>query len=159
MLLECLRGAAPGAAEYPDATGVPYVTMVHWSQMPAVLPADSRYVYLYRRDRVAQAVSWAYSAGASRYHSSQPEGVTPEYDRYAVAVLLARIAEECDAWEEWLHGRPVLPLCFEEDIHPNPMTAAARVLTWCGIPGEPAEPHLRPIEQAAKREWRDIHLR
>jgi LPS sulfotransferase NodH len=157
-LLEALRGACPGAREYPDAQpadGV-YVAMLHWAQMPAVLPParDTRFVYLTRADRVAQAVSWAVAAAAGRFHSTQPGGMAVlPFDRAAVQAALGSLTEQDRCWREWLAGKPVLEVCYERDLNGRYPDGTREILSWLGVQGEPAAVTLRPVDVATKQDW------
>lgn len=150
-LLEALRGACPGAHEYPDATehdGI-YVTMVHWAQMPVTLPEadETKYVRLYRSDRNAQAVSWAVAAGTGRFHSTQPPRTTdPDVTPGDIAVLRSTIHRADLSWQQWLDGKPTLNVCYERDLNGRYEQGAREILAWCGIPGEPAPVTLRPVD-------------
>jgi LPS sulfotransferase NodH len=147
-LLSCLRHL--GAAEWPD--GDP-ITMVHATQLP--VQADGRCVYVWRRDRTAQAISWAIASAAGRFHSTQQKKIAdPDFDRGAVDEAVAAIDRQDAEWRAWLAGRDVLELCYEDDIEPDPQQAASRALEWAGLPGEAEPPKLRRVDVRPKARWR-----
>lgn len=150
-LLEALRGACPGAREYPDAVehdGV-YVTMVHWTQMPVALPEADTHVYvrLYRRDQRAQAISWAVAAATGRYHSTQPPRTSePTVTPGDISLLHGRIQRDDISWLLWLDDKTTLNVCYEDDLNGRYEQGTREILAWCGIPGDPAPLTLHPID-------------
>lgn len=154
-LLRCLASVIPGAAEYPDAvaSGPTYLTMIHWGQMPVKIDVD-RFVYVWRHDRTAQAISWAVAAATGRYHAGQPGNGNAVFDRAAVQIARNSINAQDQAWRHWLAGKQTIRLCYEDHIQRDVTVAARRVLTWLGVAGTPQPPDLHPIDVDTKRAWR-----
>lgn len=155
-LLRSLASVVHGAAEYPDAevsSSGHYLTMIHWQQMP--IDIDGHFVFIYREDRIAQAISWAIGAATGRFHTGQTKTADAgELDRDSVQQALDAIEAQNQAWREWLSGKPTLTLCYESDIKPDVTAAARHVLDWLGIDGEPKPPNVRPIDARVKKAWR-----
>lgn len=157
-LLDALRGAIPGAAEYgqarPDETGL----LVYSTHIARPEDTGDRHslIHIGREDRVAQAISWAVAARTGRYHSWQPgrSDVDLAYSGAAVEARLMEIDEQAAAWESYLAGREVLRLTYERDIRRSPVAAARRVLEWCGLPGEPRDVTLERVDVDTKARWR-----
>lgn len=152
-LLEAIRGAIPGAREYPDAeeTDGVYFALVHWPQMPVSFEPD-KIVYLYRDDKLAQAVSWAVAAGTGRFHSTQqPKCAEPAVSLGDVAVLRGQIKRFDLSWRQWLDGKPRLEVCYERDLNGRYPEGARRILEWLGVEGEPAPVTLHPVDVELKQ--------
>jgi LPS sulfotransferase NodH len=80
------------------------------STSPAEYFPNLRYVYVTRRDRVGQAVSFARAIQTEQWTSHQPRGKPPKFDRAQIADLLAWIEREERAWEDFFESEGATPL-------------------------------------------------
>ena len=99
----------------------------------------TRFIYLRRRDVVAQAVSWlraeqtnVWSAGV-RQARHEPER-KPRYDFDQIHELVQVIGEHNMAWTEWFASAGVRPYSVEyEDLEADPVGVTRDVLGFLGL--------------------------
>ena len=142
-----------------SANGV-FGTVVMWSyfermlQMLQELPAyrnlegadllaavlhQPKYIWLRRRDRVKQAVSWAIACQTGVWSQKpgekpQPRGA-PKFDFKVVDEWCKRIAAHETGWAHYFHHNHIEPLVlFYEDIVACNRSTAERVLKFLGVP-------------------------
>ena len=106
--------------------------------VPDLLP-DPRYVYVTRRDQVAQAVSFLIAAQTQRWSSELAgNGAEPAYDREAIAAHLAWIRESEAAFERFFAARGIQPLRFVyEELEGSLERAVAAIAAAVGVPSPP----------------------
>lgn len=155
VLLDCLKDALPEAAEYPDGKGA---MLVHTADLPARLPADSICIYLRREGRLAQAISWAYSAQTGRWKSAEKSKGRAIYKRGDITAGLAAIERHDREWQRWFgySGQPVQVLTYE-DFADDPTAAAAALLATYEIPGTARQSELRPFSESTKKKWQELY--
>ena len=100
-----------------------------------------RYVFLARRDTVAQAVSrlraeqsglWHVHADGRERERVKPH-TAPVYDGAALAAFVAAAEAGTAAWETWFAGNGIAPVrCFYEDIAADPAAELIRLLAALG---------------------------
>lgn len=114
-----------------------------------------RFVRIRRRDRVAQAVSWAMAAQNGRFHSHQElNGTDPVYDRDAVDRCIASIVDAERQWENKLRREKVtLDLVYEDHIQNDPQWAAQAIFDSWDMPYEAGPTDVHPTESDLKLEW------
>ena len=82
-----------------------------WKDYPALLEtlAPMTYIYINRRDKIAQAVSMAKALQTNRWHSRMEEGPKPpmSYDRETIAHCLADIDLQEVTWRRWFDTHKV----------------------------------------------------
>jgi trehalose 2-sulfotransferase len=122
---------------------------------------EPRFVWLRRKDVVAQAVSWAKAVQTDQWAAHQPARRAPEFDFEQVDALynLARVHDGC--WRRWFatHGIEPYPVVYEE-LALDPEHAAGRALDFFGL--EPAAPLAAPAEltrqaDAVNEEWARLY--
>ena len=96
-----------------------------------------RYVWLTRRDRVRQAVSWLRAAQSERYNSEMPATSGIEY-AYSFQQLdaIVRVIEQAEhGWARYFEGvaTPPFRVCYEDFVEAYEQTALD-VLTFLGVP-------------------------
>jgi LPS sulfotransferase NodH len=126
-----------------------------------------RYVYISRRDRLRQAISWARAIQTNRWAWTEEAATAadpaPIFRRPQVDRLLAGIAERERRWEAFFIGCDAEPLrvTYEELVEAPAVTVAA-VLRHLGIPdadGVPvAAPALRRQADELTEEWVSRYL-
>ena len=106
--------------------------------VPDLLPAP-RYVYVTRRDQVAQAVSFLIAAQTQRWSSELAgNGAEPAYDREAIAAHLAWIRQSEAAFERLFAARGIEPLRFVyEELQGSLDRAVAAIAAAVGVPAPP----------------------
>ena len=129
---------------------------------PAQAFPGLRVVYVYRSDRVSQAVSFdlasatgLWSGEASAWAAT---GAKPEYDFERLWGRLRRILNIENSWEAYFEERGLDPLRLRfEDLVADPERAADRVCDYVGVErtGEVARglPLLPSQHEAANEEW------
>jgi LPS sulfotransferase NodH len=104
-----------------------------------------RWLYIRRRDKIAQAISVWRAIRSGRWHSTDP--VTklerPPYDYYPVLAFYQSILTEDWLWQDYFQRQGVPPLVIEyEDLENDPRTTFAAVVRHLRGPGEVAAERL-----------------
>jgi hypothetical protein len=162
-VLGSLRKVIPGAGEFGSATA-PDGRLVFTMNRP--VPSESLWtgwditearfgapVWLSRRDRVAQAVSWVMAAQTGQFRSDQIRVRSPEYSQQLVDSYLERIVEVEALIESQISSVTHLRLWYEDDVERDPRRAAQRILGWWGIKGKPGRADIRRTDASEKRAW------
>jgi LPS sulfotransferase NodH len=119
-----------------------------------VLPG-LRYVRVWRGDRVAQAVSlWiAIQTQHWRDEGDNARSREPVYSFTAIRHLVEQLTAHELAWDEWLVGRDVIDVSYEE-LAADPGATVTRVLERLGIEGRvPDIPRMRRQAGERSRQW------
>jgi trehalose 2-sulfotransferase len=109
-----------------------------------------KYIWLRRRKRVEQAVSWAIACQTGVWaqrkgEKPQPHGV-PKFDFKVIDEWCNRIAEHDAAWAKYFRENEIEPLTiFYEDVVANNGGAVERVLEFLQVP-LPATMEIAPSE-------------
>ena len=97
----------------------------------------TRFVHLFREDRVAQAVSWARAEQTHFWHPGErvaPGGQPPHFDRDLISRLVDTITAHEAAWQAWLTHRGVAPHeVAYEDLAADPTGVTRSVLDFLGL--------------------------
>jgi LPS sulfotransferase NodH len=102
---------------------------------------ERRIVYLRRRDRVAQTVSYARASLSGVWRKEQErEGVpAPDYSQEALESAERGIAFQEEVWARMFDDLRVEPLeLWHEDVLAGPAAAAQQVAGYVGVPIDPA---------------------
>lgn len=116
----------------------------------------TRFIYLWRDDTVAQAVSWA---RAEQTHYWQPgdtplAGREPRFDGDQIRRLVQTIDEHNAAWRTWFAAHDVAPHRVRyEDLASDPIGVTSRILDDLGL-GLPAG---RVIAAPQRRQADDLN--
>jgi LPS sulfotransferase NodH len=110
--------------------------------LATLLPRDRprRIVYLRRRDRIAQTVSYARASmsGVWRKEQERGEAPAPEYSEEVLEAAERGIALQEENWERMFRDVRVEPLrLWHEDVLADPEGAAARVAGYLGVTVDP----------------------
>jgi hypothetical protein len=158
-VLGSLRTVIPGAAEY-GAHSVSDGRLVFSTNRPVPIEEfDTNQigdpVWLSRRDRVAQAISWTVAAQTGQFRSEHPRrSVT--YARTDIQAALDTIDDQERHWGWLLRNERYLRLWYEDDVERDPRVAAAMILDWWSIDGVPGEPGLVRRDADVKAVWRHL---
>jgi LPS sulfotransferase NodH len=173
------RWGATSFAEYVSAllerktgpNGV-FGVKAHFFQLTEAFPEgglDSvfhalRYVYIARRDRLRQAISWARAIQTGQWASDHAaEDRIPVFDRAQIDRLLAGIAARERRWEAFFTGSGVEPLrLMYEQLVEAPREAVAAVLRHIGIADAElvavGQPTLRRQADEVTENWLNRYL-
>lgn len=112
---------------------------------------ELRFVFLWREDTLAQAVSLARAHQTNvwyRTEGSSP-GPEPSYDFELIDGLVRLVSDHNTAWRRWFHDHEIEPCAVRyEDVDADPPGATTRVLAYLGI--DPAA--SRPIGAQTARQ-------
>ncbi len=109
---------------------------------------ELRWVYVRRRDRIRQAVSWLRARQTGAWDDASPEESEPQYDAEAIAARLALIERQERGWESYFSEGGLAPLRLDyEEIAEDPVAAARTVLRHVGIQGWEGCEIPRPTRQ------------
>jgi len=109
---------------------------VMWGHLPELWPfPQPRFVWVRRRDRVAQAVSFAKAIQTGHWHHWDPAPVAePVFDLSAIEALIQEVDEHERCWADWFAARRVEPLELSfEDLVSEPEAQTLRVLDFLGL--------------------------
>ena len=127
----------------------------HWEKHGEHLRPD-RWVFITRRDHIAQAVSWARAKQTGRWASWQKESLPPVWSRRRIGSALADIERLERAWEAHFRERRIIPhrVEYEQLIQDFPGTVQG-VLDYLGVPSPDAlpMPSLRRQADELSAEW------
>jgi LPS sulfotransferase NodH/SAM-dependent methyltransferase len=129
---------------------------------PALLDALSpvTYIYISRRDKVAQAVSMAKALQTDQWSSRMEDGSRPplQYDRELIANCLKDLERQDAGWLKWFEARNVAPfqLTYEDLIADTPR-AVESVVELLGVQDdervEVAVPPAKKQSDETNHEW------
>lgn len=133
----------------------------HWPQFARILRHPElmdllnfqQHVYMTRRDRVAQAVSWVIAQQTSAWISFQAPRAEPTYSSSAIANALQAIHAEHAEWSRFYEQHGIEPLnMVYEDVVKEPAEAVSSVLRFCGLqPAHSLRPGvIEPLRQATE---------
>jgi trehalose 2-sulfotransferase len=127
--------------------------------LPELSPfPQPRFVWLRRRDRVAQAVSFARAVQTGHWHHwDPPPRAAPTFRYDEVDALLRELDELEGAWAGWFEQQRVEPLELTyEELVSKPETDTLRVLDFLSLE-LPAGAAIRPLTPArrdrANEDW------
>jgi LPS sulfotransferase NodH len=125
---------------------------------------DSRFVWIYRRDLLGQAISFALAKQTKKFRSYENRtAVKPAYDRHQIEALMARIAREDAIWRRYFAktGIEPLALCYE-DFASDPVPYLKSIGEMVGAPvaaGLPASAAKMKVQRNdINRQWRKRFL-
>ena len=102
------------------------------------------YVWLRRRDIVAQAVSWARALQTNQWRACDPAHVEPRFDFDQIAGLRRLIEDEDTAWAGWFKVNGIdTEQVFYEDLLADPRRELSRIVASLGL-DLPTGVDLRP---------------
>lgn len=126
------------------------------------IPELDQFVLTYRRDRLAQAVSWAIAYQTDRWRHSDPQlGRTPRYEFALVDTLFQSVVADSLGWETLfkLHGIEPLRIAYE-DLSVDGEEAVRQTLVYLGLPATSAAKAQTQLERQANKvnqEWCDLY--
>ena len=136
--------------------------------LSAMLPSDSerRIVYLRRRDRVAQTVSYARASISGVWRKEQEGDGAPalQYSQEALDSAARGIAFQEEIWARMFADLRIEPLeLWHEDVLADPSSAAQRVADYVAVTIDPPAaiqvPPIQKQSEADARAWIDRYAR
>lgn len=158
LMWNALGGILERLAELPECAGL---------EPPGRLRAaftESRFIYLRRRNRVRQAVSWALASQTGHYSTWEAAGraplTEPAFDPDLLDGLHRLIRDADLGWQSFFQSIGVEPLgLWFEDLAADLHADVRRVLSWLGLPAtdQLALERLRHQPQATElnAEWEE----
>jgi trehalose 2-sulfotransferase len=147
---------------------IPTFEDLRGAQLLVALFNRPKYIWLRRRNRVEQAVSWAMACQTGVWAQTgeekrQPRAI-PRFDFKVIDEWCNRIAEHEEGWSNYFRENQIEPLVlFYEDVVTSHRTAAERVLEFLGLPVSPGmEIRVPSVEKQATRvsnEWTARYLK
>jgi len=131
--------------------------------MPRLFP-NAKHVWLTRRDKVRQAISFLLAAGRDEWWSIEglaskvPEDVGPDFDPNRIARTEEVLKANDATWQAYFDENNITPLVIQyEDLASNYVDTVRTVLRWLGIPNAEAiavsPSRLRRQSNARNEEW------
>ena len=153
-------------ARTPTPNGV-FGIKAHFGQMqhalgdrdPSEVFPHLRFVYVTRRDRVRQAVSWSRAAQTGEWSTRHEAKRGPAaFDVDDISFRLGRIEELEQLWERFFAEKDISPLrLVYEEFSSAPEETAVEVMEFVGIelpPGfAPPAPNVSPQTDDISEEW------
>jgi hypothetical protein len=104
------------------------------------------FVYINRRDRVAQAVSMAKARQTKSWISLQRSlGSTPEYDKAFIDDALQTAARQTQAWQNWFKRRNITPFVVDyEDVVADKASVVRSIVELMGVQDDEPETIVLP---------------
>ena len=131
-------------------------------EYPALLDVLSpvTYIYINRRDRVAQAVSMARALQTNQWSSQAQEGKKPElrYNRELIANSMKEVELQDAGWLNWFKAKNITPFRLTyEDLLADPAGTVQSVVEYLGVQNaERDEVKVPPVEKQSddtNQEW------
>jgi LPS sulfotransferase NodH len=116
--------------ELPQVLGRPGMSL---AQVLAATLADPKYIYLTRRDRIRQAVSFVRAMQTEQWRSTDTAASEPQYDADAIIGAIRFFDAEEASWEDFFLRQAISPyrLTYEE-LESSPRDAIGRLLRDLG---------------------------
>ena len=146
-------------AQYKNLTG---------SHLLAAVFHRPKYIWLRRRDRVGQAVSWAIACQTGVWIQKRGENPrrrgTPRFDFKVIDEWYRRIAAHEAGWARYFRDNEIEPLVFfYEDVVASHRAAAENVLEFLNLPVPPGMEIPTPIVEKRStqisKEWAASYLK
>jgi LPS sulfotransferase NodH len=97
----------------------------------------SRWIWLRREDKIAQAVSTYLSWETDIWdYSRLPERREVSYSKEKILSAYQHIIQEEALMEVFLMGRPTLEIYYEKDVCSNPEITIEKILSFLEVPGD-----------------------
>jgi len=135
------------------------LVLLAWHGLLQRIVRRSRFIFLERMDKLAQAISWSIAVQTSRYRSfDETADITPVYDGADIADRIARIAYENAQIALFLGINGIVPLhIVYERMAAAPLEHGRNVCRFLGHPELVCDPaRIRLLRQATDRNraWR-----
>jgi LPS sulfotransferase NodH len=130
--------------ELPEVLGMPGRPL---SRILAATLSDPRYIYLTRRDRLRQAISFTRAVQTEQWRSMDTIAREPRYDAKAIAHGIDFLVQDEANWQAFFTRNTLSPYrLFYEELDSGLEGAVAAVLTYLGY-ADPLHISLPPTQQ------------
>jgi LPS sulfotransferase NodH len=144
-------------------------TLAGYSSLADVLP-NHQWIWLWRRDTVAQAVSWYVAEATNRWHLSTHEDCLPlgriDYDFFSILAKVMIIGANQANWQAYFDVLGIKPLMLVyEDLVANPSACIAEIFRLLGKEREfptvrlDVDGGLLPLSERSDMAYRDLKTR
>jgi trehalose 2-sulfotransferase len=130
-----------------------------------LLPRDARYLLIYRRDLLGQAISTSIAFQNNHWTSEHPKDRSDDalvYSREVIAQTIADIETHLNLFEAAFELMGVTPHRVQyEDLVENPQAVVDGIGAWMGMPGlriQPQQIRLRRQANGVNANWRARYL-
>jgi LPS sulfotransferase NodH len=129
------------------------------------LLGDVRYVHVFRRDHVAQAISMWRAVQTRAWRADHHDAVQPRYSFTGIDHLVRMLDAHDGAWCEWFARHAIQPLRLSYDeVAADPAGTLRRTLEFLAVIADldcepPRDPPLRRQAGAQSVEWAERYLR
>jgi LPS sulfotransferase NodH len=122
------------------------------------------FIYLYRDDVLAQAVSWHRAEQTNVWHQTDQEASKqaeqePRFDFDQICKLVQMIEEHNSAWRAWFDSVGIQPhMVRYEDLDADPVGVACKILDFLGLklpPGRLIKTRQRRLADELNTQWID----
>ncbi len=137
-------------------------------EYPALLEVLSpvTYIYIYREDKVAQAVSMAKALQTNQWSSRWEKGESPplQYDQELIQNCMNEIQQQDEGWLRWFEAQKAIPFQVTyERLTADPDGVVRSVVELLGVQNdEPSEVQVPPAEKQSdetNEEWIERFVR
>lgn len=136
---------------------------IHWPHLQFLILSklltrfpNARWIFIDRRDAVAQAVSYAKAVQTQQWRSSAIPQATPKFDFDTILQWHKQLVADKNAWHTFLRSAKVQPLIvFYEDFIERADAITAEIVVKLGFP---AEPHGTPMAPEVARQGDETNL-
>jgi LPS sulfotransferase NodH len=151
-----LWGQFRALCEHPECASLPLPDL-----MPALFP-NPRYIWLTRRDKVRQAISWWRARETEQWHRHAGEPVEPveelPFDFEQIDGRARKIIVHESLWQEYFQTCGVVPFTVVyEDLVADYEATTRRVLEYLAIPAPVhltlGPPRLQKLADAQSEAW------
>src|SRR5438876_2500885 len=137
------------------------------SRLLAAVFHDPKYIWMRRRNRVEQAVSWAMACQtgvwAKKRGANPKPRAMPRFDFKVIDEWCKRVAEHETAWENYFRENQIEQLVlFYEDVVESKRAAAKCVLEFLGLPFSPTieiAPSFQKQATPISNKWAAAYLK
>ncbi|MDE4912805.1 Stf0 family sulfotransferase [Methylobacterium sp. 092160098-2] len=121
----------------------------------------SKYVFIQRKDRIRQAISYAKAVLSQEWiaieNYSHPESGTINSNKIDVEGMLGNIDRENNDWLAFFSDKGIDPLIvFYEDVLENPQCEVDRIAQWLGVPSGQVDQSKVPLKRQSNEETEEI---
>lgn len=104
-----------------------------YSEIPKLFPS-AKYIWLYRRNTLRQAISLWKAICTQSWNSSEAIKNYPHYDYVQICQLMIKLTEEIECWENFFDKHRIKPLkVVYENLDKNYYPTISRVLRFLGV--------------------------
>lgn len=124
---------------------------------------STRFLYLHRADKVAQAVSLVRASQSGLWHrnadGSELERSAPpqplHYDQAAIEQEVETVKAYDTAWEDWFAEQAITPLRLDYDtLSADPAATLTQTLAYFDLPqGAPVQPAVSKLSDSISANW------